>query len=77
MTTSQNRRLFRTQGGYIGLAPKLALSGDRIGLFKGGMVPLIIRQEGTRWRLIGDYYLHGIMKGEAFQDKECSMMWFV
>jgi hypothetical protein len=77
LTTSQNRRLFRTQGGYIGLAPALAMSGDRIALFKGGMVPLIIREEGTRWRLIGDCYIHGMMKGEAFQEDECSMMWFV
>jgi hypothetical protein len=53
------------------------MSGDRIALFKGGMVPLIIREEGTRWRLIGDCYIHGMMKGEAFQEDECIMMWFV
>jgi hypothetical protein len=74
---AENRRLFRTRGGYIGLAPQLTKSEDRIGLFKGYEVPLVMRQQGSRWRLIGDCYVHGAMKGEVFQEVKAERMWFV
>jgi hypothetical protein len=77
MGASMHRRLFRTTKGYIGLSPRLARKGDCIGLFKGGMVPFVIRPEGSRWQLVGDCYVHGIMKGEAFEELKCETMWFI
>jgi hypothetical protein len=74
---SIQRRIFRTKKGYIGLAPEFAQEGDRIGLFKGGAVPLVMRPDGGRWKLVGDSYVHGIMTGEAFKEGECKTMWIV
>jgi hypothetical protein len=71
------RRIFRTKKGYIGLASEFAQEGDRIGLFKGGAVPLVARPNGKRWNLIGDCYVHGIMNGEAFKEEDCETVWFV
>ena len=68
------RRMMRTRKGYIGLAPGLANKGDRVALFKGSSVPLVIRQKGMDWELIGDCYVHGIMRGEAFREEECETM---
>ncbi|KAF2192390.1 HET-domain-containing protein [Zopfia rhizophila CBS 207.26] len=62
---SNYRRMVRTKKGYVALAPRFTRSGDWIGVFKGGKMPLIVRQEGEYWVLIGESYVHGIMKGEA------------
>lgn len=58
------RRIFRTENGYIGLCPQFAKVGDRIVVFAGGRVPLVLRSSGKDWRLVGNAYVHGIMKGE-------------
>jgi len=53
------------------LVPAAAKSGDLICLLKGGAVPLMLRQlTGFQWTLVGQYYVHGIMYGEAFQESE-------
>ncbi|KAH8594896.1 heterokaryon incompatibility protein-domain-containing protein [Bisporella sp. PMI_857] len=74
--SSHLRRIMRTQKGYIGLVPRQAQQGDCIGLFKGGKLPLVVRQNGHLWQLIGEAYIHGVMKGEIFEEQECEMMWF-
>jgi hypothetical protein len=73
---SNYRRMIRTKKGYIGLAPRFAEQGDWVGVFKGGKLPLVIRKEGDYWILIGESYVHGIMKGEAWDEKRCKLMWF-
>ncbi|XXG98962.1 hypothetical protein Hte_005295 [Hypoxylon texense] len=66
------RRMIRTEGrGLIGLAPIATRPGDKIFLFKGSRVPLIVRQDGDRWLVVGDCYVHGVMKGEAFDPSLC------
>jgi hypothetical protein len=71
----------RTDGDLAGLFPAPSLTtpntvpsrvGDSIVLFRGGSRPYVIRrEEGGRWRLIGNAYVHGIMYGAAFREKEC------
>ena len=68
------RRIFRTEGGYVGLAPCLADVGDKIAILKGGRVAYALRPVSTRWRLLGDAYVHGIMRGEAFKEERCGRM---
>jgi len=68
---TKNRRIIRTENGYVGIAPHFAEKGDWIALFKGGKVPLVIRREGLNWRLVGDAYVHGIMFGTAWKENEC------
>jgi hypothetical protein len=72
-----NRRLARSEKGLLALVPQLTMTGDSIGLLKGGSVPLILRARSTRWELVGDTYVHGIMYGEAFAEEECKMLRFV
>jgi hypothetical protein len=65
------RRIFRTERGYIGLAPRFAEVGDKVAILKGGRVAYVLRSVSNRWRLLGDAYVHGIMRGEAFKEDSC------
>lgn len=73
---SNHRRMVRTKKGYIALAPRFTKEGDYIGVFKGGKMPLVVRKGGEYWVLIGESYVHGIMKGEAWDEESCKLMWF-
>jgi hypothetical protein len=59
-----NRRCL-TRKGYIGHVPPTARIGDVICVFRGGDIPFVLRAEGTSYRIVGQSYLHGFMKGEA------------
>jgi len=59
------RRLVCTKVGRIGLVPAHAQRNDRVAILQGCEVPLIFREQGDMWRLIGECYLHGIMRDEA------------
>lgn len=105
-----NRRLLRSEKGYIGLAPRGAAKGDLIAVVKGSKIPLLLRpasgsagvgdlqipfhvrtagisadtikgelskgfpaekggSEPETWKLVGDTYVHGVMFGEAWDDR--------
>ena len=68
---SYGRRLGRAANGYLCLVPAAAEVGDKVILARGGRVPLVVREDrGTGyWRLVGEAYVHGIMDGEAWEDK--------
>jgi hypothetical protein len=68
-----NRRMIITEKGYLGLPACAAKEGDRLTICKGSSVPLILRmaEHGDRGSLVGDAYVHGIMKGEIFEEKNC------
>ncbi|KAE8441271.1 hypothetical protein EG329_005572 [Mollisiaceae sp. DMI_Dod_QoI] len=71
------RRVVRTKSGYLGLASRATEAGDLVVLCKGSSVPLIFRRskEGEDlFRLVGDAYVHGIMKAEVFQSERCRRM---
>lgn len=65
------RRMARTSQGYIGLVPATTKLGDCVWLLKGGNVPFILREDGKAKRMIGEAYVHGIMRGEAFNEDKC------
>ena len=52
----------------MGVVPGGSQVGDGIVVVKGGCVPFIVREseerEGRR-RLVGECYVHGVMKGEG------------
>lgn len=62
----QNRSLFFTKGGYVGLGPSCQ-QGDVVCLLFGGEVPFILRPKGGCYQLVGDAYIHEIMEGESMQ----------
>jgi hypothetical protein len=66
------RRIVRLDNGYIGMVPWLVRRKDVIMLIKGGRVPLALRPRGNNYELLGDCYIHGIMKGEAFDESQCT-----
>ncbi|CZR63943.1 uncharacterized protein PAC_13840 [Phialocephala subalpina] len=71
------RRVVRTEGGYFGLASRDADVGDFVVLCKGSSVPLVFRGRGEdkdSFCLVGDVYVHGIMKGEVFREGKCHSM---
>ncbi|KAM3073427.1 hypothetical protein ACMFMG_004677 [Clarireedia jacksonii] len=58
------RRLIVTRDGYLGLAPAASKAGDVVAVVPGCDVPLVLRKEGERFRVLGEGYVHGIMSGE-------------
>ena len=74
--------MVRTSQGYCGLVPASVEEGDRVVLLKGGTMPFILRRNREmgsgsedsammEWRLIGEAYIHGVMKGELFDPTKC------
>ena len=61
-----SRRLFLTDGNYLGLGAQSTQVGDQVWLISGPSTPFILRpMQNGRYRLIGEAYVHGIMRGEA------------
>lgn len=60
-----------TKRGYVGWMPEKARKDDELWVFNGCPVPFVLRpandrQEDERaYRLVGDCYLHGLMRPEA------------
>jgi hypothetical protein len=64
------RQLGRTSRGYLALLPAATIVGDSVVLCEGGQTPLILRSNGCAFELVGDSYVHGMMKGELFRPLE-------
>ncbi|RGP68689.1 hypothetical protein FSPOR_5159 [Fusarium sporotrichioides] len=58
------RRVFGTRDGRMGMGSCAAQVGDSIVLLSGCNTPLILRESGEDWKLIGECYVHGAMYGE-------------
>ncbi len=65
---AMQRRLARTDRGYLGLVPSDTKAGDVIVLLHGGRLPFVLRPHDGHWEMIGPSYVHGIMHGEAFYE---------
>lgn len=60
------RAFYGTQDGRIGLGPTILTGGDQIWLPIGADMPFILRPvEGETFQVVGQTYLHGVMRGEA------------
>ncbi|TVY22146.1 Heterokaryon incompatibility protein 6,OR allele [Lachnellula hyalina] len=70
-----HRTLFKTERGLVGLSSRHVRKGDAIALFKGGKMPMVLREAGDGdWRVVGDSYVHGIMNGEEFDRSRCDAL---
>ena len=71
--TLELRRLMTTAGGRLGICPEGVTAGDSPVVFPGCSDPLAISKVSLlgggvdEYRLIGPCYVHGFMRGEAFQ----------
>ncbi|KAL7918973.1 heterokaryon incompatibility protein domain-containing protein [Trichoderma austrokoningii] len=61
----RGRKLGIVRGGMLCLVPSTALVGDLIAILDSCRVPIVLRQFGMSFRVVGDCYVHGIMYGEA------------
>ncbi|KAK7755418.1 hypothetical protein SLS62_002645 [Diatrype stigma] len=59
------RRLMGTRGGRMGTAPAAAKVGDRVAVLQGCSVPMVLRENGDGWVVVGECYVHGVMDGEV------------
>ncbi|KAF4543274.1 Heterokaryon incompatibility protein [Lasiodiplodia theobromae] len=64
------RRFFVTKNGYIGIGPACMQEGDKVCVLSGAIIPFIIRPDGDQHKLVGEAYVHGIMRGEACERHE-------
>lgn len=64
------RKLTTTRDGRIGIVPTGAEQGDIICILLGCSTPLLVRPFDGRYKLIGECYVHGIMKGECIDQLE-------
>ena len=69
----EGRRLFRTNDGWIGLAPRSTQVGDEVWSFKESQISYILRprhaEDGT-YEFIGESYMHGVVVGGEPQDHQ-------
>ncbi|KAK0641925.1 hypothetical protein B0T16DRAFT_449245 [Cercophora newfieldiana] len=66
-----DRTLFRTTRGHLGLGPRTAQPGDRVGILQGAKMPYIFRdKEGKEGaiKLVGESFVYGIMYGELEEE---------
>ncbi|OAL26778.1 hypothetical protein AYO22_04131 [Fonsecaea multimorphosa] len=63
ITDSENRQLF-------GLGPPNAKEVHSICVLHACSVPVVLRQVGGHWRLVGECFVYGMMDGEAMQVKK-------
>jgi len=64
---SAPRRRCVTSTGFLGQVPFLAQEGDVIVIPIGSAVPFVLRPRQSRYQLIGQAYIHGVMMGEALE----------
>jgi hypothetical protein len=62
------RSLFVTENGRIGVGPRAMRPGDHVCVFFSGYCPWILRREAgaSTYRILGDAYTEGLMKGEIY-----------
>ncbi|KAI4188652.1 MAG: hypothetical protein LQ346_005273 [Caloplaca aetnensis] len=62
------RRLFRTANGRFGLGPSAMQQGDVCCIIFGALVPFVIRRSDRWFKLVGECYIHGVMRGEIVNE---------
>ena len=69
LNVSLDRKLVITKNGHLGQAPIHARRGDGIYVLFGSDRPVVLRwDEGLEcYRLVGDVYVNGVMRGEALE----------
>jgi hypothetical protein len=58
-------RLFTTSNELVGLGPKHLRIGDRLAVLLESEIPVILRPEGEKYRIIVGCFVDGLMKGVA------------
>ncbi|ENI07891.1 hypothetical protein COCC4DRAFT_37671 [Bipolaris maydis ATCC 48331] len=59
-----------TKKGHLGISCMTVEKGDLVVLVSGAQTPFIIRRTGTRYMVVGEAYIDGMMDGEAAEGGE-------
>ncbi|KAJ4136499.1 hypothetical protein NW768_004113 [Fusarium equiseti] len=68
LSTYVNHRPFLSDSGYLGMAYESVEVGDEVWIVRGCPTPLVLRRVGEELNLVGECYVHGVMRGEAVGD---------
>lgn len=72
--TVQGRRICVTREGQIGLVPAATEPGDVLCVFLGASAPFVARKRGGDVVLLGDSYVHSMMKGQWFMHENNALV---
>ncbi|KAI1294366.1 hypothetical protein F5Y03DRAFT_373219 [Xylaria venustula] len=65
-----NRRFFISEEERYGWAVDGTLPNDKVAIIHGSDFPFLLREAGDgTYKMVGDCYIHGLMEGEALEDK--------
>lgn len=64
------RMLFATTTGLIGLGPLSLQNGDHVYLLSGGKTAFTLRPHNGNYWVMGETYVHGVMRGELWKNHE-------
>lgn len=67
LQTCSGRSFVVTQKGYIGYAEQHCQPGHVIAILGGGSTPFVLAPPSSRYQVISDAYIHGIMRGDVFK----------
>ncbi|KAG8528317.1 uncharacterized protein KY384_007234 [Bacidia gigantensis] len=60
------RRVFMTEKAFLGLGPAVMQKDDIVAVLSGSDTPTVLRRCGrSRYQVIGECYVHGLMQGQA------------
>jgi hypothetical protein len=62
----RKRKLVTIDAGYIAMVPENVQRGDVVAVLLGCNFPVLIRQCGRYFRVLGECYVHGLMDGQVF-----------
>jgi hypothetical protein len=70
-TIVEDKDIFVTRKGYLGLGHEGFDVGATVCIFSGGEVPFLVRaaEDGEECRFLSECYVHGVMDGEAMGGK--------
>ncbi|KAL6403390.1 heterokaryon incompatibility protein [Ilyonectria robusta] len=68
--TLPGRAPYVTRKGYMGLGHRDLKAGEEIWLLEGGRTPFILWPGPTGYRLVGETYVHGFMRGEGWTPEQ-------
>ncbi|VUC33477.1 unnamed protein product [Clonostachys rosea] len=80
--TLRKRKVFLTEEGYLGIATREILKQDEIFILPGSPVPIVLRPtnlpsstrpQDTRYKVVGDCFIHGFMDGEVIKGSNFKM----
>lgn len=73
-----SRKVIVTENGDVALAPARCREGNRIAIFHGCSVPMVIsKREDGSFDIVGDCFLHKIMFGQVVYWEESEAMDYV